>query len=81
MNWCDTFFAEWRNEGGIIVNNVQMPDPPPQPARRHGGSLRAGAGGGQGRGGPTPADKRVLVQEEFDKRYTICGAVHIDGFV
>ena len=64
LYWFNFLYTEWRNEGGIIVNNVQMPEAPLP--RRHGGSLRLGPRGG--RGGPTPSDKRVLVQEEFDKR-------------
>ena len=73
-------FSEWRQEGGIIVNNVRMPDPPLPPASTAGGggggaSTRQRFGGSFRRGpavsGPTPLDKRVLVQEEFDKRLKV----------
>ena len=71
-------FSEWRQEGGIIVNNVRMPDPPvpPAPAAGGGASTRQRFGGSFRRApaavsGPTPLDKRVLVQEEFDKRLKV----------
>ena len=74
-------FSEWRQEGGIIVNNVRMPDPPLPPASTAAGGGGGGAstrqrfGGSFRRGpavsGPTPLDKRVLVQEEFDKRLKV----------
>lgn len=56
--------ANWIEEEGIIINHVEMPKQEEQMSKKV--PFRKAAP--KGHGMPTPTNKRVLDQEEFDKR-------------